>query len=118
MPGTEQKKSSEIPLGTLYAVDRDGREYSLAGRERSSLMEMLKQGGLSLEALCGGSCLCATCHVYVDPPWLDKLLPPTEQESDTLEYEAEEVQSNSRLACQIQWHHGLAGIRLTVAPEI
>ena len=107
-----------MSLGSVFAVDRDGREYQLAGRERASLMEILKQGGLSLEARCGGSCLCATCHVYIDPAWLDKLLPPTEYETDTLQYEGEEIQPNSRLTCQIQWHAGLDGIRLTVAPEI
>jgi len=105
-------------LGNVYAVDRDGREYQLAGRERASLMEILKQGGLSLEALCGGSCLCATCHVYVDPAWLDKLPPPTEYETGTLENEGEGIQPNSRLTCQIQWQEDLDGIRLTVAPEI
>ena len=104
-------------MGTLYAVDRDGKEYQLAGRERASLMEILKQGGLSLEALCGGSCMCATCHVYIDPAWLDMLLPPTEAETGTLQEEAEEIQANSRLSCQIQWHEGLDGIRLKVAPE-
>jgi len=105
-------------LSTIYAVDRDGTQYLLKGRERASLKDILKQGGLSLEALCGGSCLCATCHVYIDSAWLDKLLPPTELETGTLEDEGEQVQSNSRLSCQIQWHDGLDGIRLTVAPEI
>ena len=104
-------------MGTVYAVDRDGEEYQLAGRKRASLMEILKQGGLSLEALCGGSCLCATCHVYIDQAWLEKLLKPTENETSTLEYEGEGNQPNSRLSCQIQWHEDLDGIRLTVAPE-
>lgn len=103
--------------GTVHAIDRDGKEYQLAGRERASLMEILKQGGLSLEALCGGSCMCATCHVYIAPPWLELLLPATEAETATLAEEAEEIQSNSRLSCQIQWHAGLDGLRLTVAPE-
>jgi 2Fe-2S ferredoxin len=105
-------------MGTVYVVDRDGKEYQLAGRERASLMEILKQGGLSLEALCGGSCVCSTCHVYVDPDWLDKLSPPIENETDTLEYEGEGIKPNSRLSCQIQWHEDLDGIRLVVAPEI
>ena len=105
-------------MGTVFAVDRDGKEYQLPSRERSSLMEILKHGGLSLEAMCGGSCLCSTCHVYIDPAWLDKLFPPSESETDTLQFEGEEIQANSRLSCQIQWHEGLDGIRLTVAPEI
>lgn len=83
-----------------------------------SLMEILKQGGLSLEALCGGSCLCATCHIYVEPTWLDKLLTAAESETCTLQDEADDIQLNSRLSCQIQWHAGLDGIELTIAPEV
>ncbi len=105
-------------MGIINVTDRDGKKYQLEGRERSSLMEILRQGGLSLEALCGGSCLCATCHVYVDPGWLDKLLSPSESETFTLQDEAEEIQPNSRLSCQIQWHEGLDGIQLSIAPEI
>lgn len=105
-------------MGIVNATDRDGKQYQLEGLERTSLMEILKQGGLSLEALCGGSCLCATCHIYVDEDWLDKLLSASESEICTLQDEAEDIQPNSRLSCQIQWHDGLDGIHLTIAPEI
>lgn len=105
-------------MGIVNATDRDGKQYQLHGRERTSLMEILRQGGLSLEALCGGSCLCATCHVYVEPVWLDKLLSASESEIFTLQDEAENIQPNSRLSCQIQWHEGLDGIQLAIAPEM
>lgn len=105
-------------MGKINATDRDGKHYQLEARERTSLMEILRQGGLSLEALCGGSCLCATCHVFVEATWLDKLLPATEAEVFTLQDEAEDIQPNSRLSCQIQWHQGLDGIQLSIAPEI
>jgi len=105
-------------MGTIFATDRDGQQYELAGRDRASLKDILKQGGLALEALCGGSCLCATCHVYIEPDWLDKLLPPTENEIATLHEEGEAIRDNSRLSCQIQWHPGLDGLRLRVAPEV
>ncbi len=80
-------------------------------------MEMLRQAGLSIEALCGGSCQCATCHVFIEEPWLSMLKPQTDFELATLEGEGSEIRPNSRLSCQIKWHDELDGIVLTVAPE-
>ena len=107
-------------MGTIYATDRNGTEYTLTGRERASLMEILRHGGLSLEALCSGCCQCSTCNVYIDEVWLNKLEPAGEDETATLESEteAENIKPNSRLSCQVQWHEDLDGIRLQVAPEI
>ena len=107
-------------MGIIYATDRDGSEHELQGRERASFMEILKMAGLSLEALCSGSCQCATCHIYVDPDWIEKLPSPTEMETVTLEGEADEeiIKPNSRLGCQLQWNEEYDGIRVTVAPEI
>lgn len=104
-------------MSQIYATDRDGTRYELEARERSSLMEILKQAGLSIEALCSGSCQCATCHIFIEEPWLSKLKPRTEFEILTLEDEGSELQLNSRLACQIPWNDELDGIVLTVAPE-
>jgi 2Fe-2S ferredoxin len=101
----------------IFATDRDGTEYELEGRERTSLMEILKQAGLSIEALCGGSCQCATCHVFIEEPWLGKLKSRTDFEIATLAGEGSEVQANSRLACQVPWSDELDGMLLTVAPE-
>lgn len=106
-------------MGIINATDRDGSRHQLPGRDRASLMEILKYGGLSLEALCSGSCQCSTCHIYVDEAWLDKLKPATEAELATLESEAEDnVRANSRLACQIQWREELDGIEVTVGPQL
>lgn len=107
-------------MAQITAVDRDGTEYHLAGRERASFMEILKQGGLAVEALCGGCCQCATCHVFIDSAWMGQLPPRSEYEQATLEgmVEAESIRENSRLSCQLQWREELHGIRLTVAPEM
>ncbi len=104
-------------MSKIYATDRDGTKVELEGRENMSLMEILRLGGLSIEALCGGSCQCATCHVFIDEPWINDLKPQTDFEEAALEEEGSEVASNSRLSCQIKWHEGLDGIVLTVAPE-
>jgi len=104
-------------LAQIFATDRDGTKFGLEARERASLMEILRQAGLSIEALCSGSCQCATCHVFIEEPWLGKLKPRTDFEITALEGEGSELQPNSRLACQIRWQDDLTGIVLTVAPE-
>ncbi len=106
-------------MGTIYAIDRDGSEHELEGRDRASFMEILKTAGLSVEALCSGSCQCATCHIYVDEDWVSQLPPAHEMETITLESEAEEedIKSNSRLGCQLQWEEKYDGIKVVVAPE-
>jgi len=65
---------------------------------------------------CGGSCACATCHVYVDENWQAATGKPDEVEVSTLDM-AMEVRPNSRLCCQIQLREELNGIRVTVAPS-
>jgi 2Fe-2S ferredoxin len=104
-------------LAIIFATDRDGSRHEIKARERASLMEILRQAGLSIEALCSGSCQCATCHVFIEEPWLGKLKPQTEFELATLDGEGSEIRPNSRLSCQIKWQAELDGIVLTVAPE-
>ena len=62
-----------------------------------------------IDADCGGSCACATCHVYVDPAWLDKLKAPDSAEADMLDFVVDR-QPNSRLSCQIQVSEALDGL--------
>ena len=65
---------------------------------------------------CGGGLTCATCHVYVDPEWLDRLAPPGPSEEEMLQFTAAERRPNSRLSCQLRMADELAGIRVRV-PE-
>ncbi len=104
-------------MAIIFATDRDGSRHEIKARERASLMEILRQAGLSIEALCSGCCQCATCHVFIEEPWLSKLGPQTDFEVATLEGEGSEIRPNSRLSCQIKWQAELDGIVLTVAPE-
>ena len=53
-------------------------------------------------AECGGGCACATCHVYVDEGFLEKISPISDVEADMLECVASERKNNSRLACQVK----------------
>lgn len=62
-----------------------------------------------IEAICGGSCSCSTCHVYVDEAWVSKLPAAEDMEKEVLEY-AHEVKDNSRLSCQINVGDELDGL--------
>jgi 2Fe-2S ferredoxin len=66
-------------------------------------------------AECGGSCSCATCHVYVDEAWLAALEEPLEEETDLIEF-LEGARANSRLSCQILLTEELNGLTLRI-PE-
>jgi 2Fe-2S ferredoxin len=66
-------------------------------------------------AECGGSCACATCHVYVDPAWTARLPPPNEGERAMLEAVAK-MQSTSRLSCQLEIDEQLDGLTVLL-PE-
>jgi len=76
-----------------------------------SVMEGAVRNGIDgIVAECGGSCLCATCHVYVDEKFL-RLLPPIGEEQDAmLDSTACERLPNSRLSCQIQVTPELDGL--------
>lgn len=65
---------------------------------------------------CGGNCSCATCHGYVDPAWLEKVGPRSEEEVLMLDG-ALRVEDNSRLTCQIKLRDELDGliVRLPVS---
>ena len=103
-------------MGAIQATDRDGSRHALQGRERASIMEILRHAGLSVEALCSGCCQCATCHVYVDPAWVEATGSADHLEKDMLEC-AMDLQDNSRLSCQIEVSDELDGL-VVCMPEL
>jgi 2Fe-2S ferredoxin len=72
----------------------------------------IANGVPGIDADCGGSCACATCHVYVDPEWEAKLKPAAEAEADMLDFVLER-KPNSRLSCQIEVTAELDGLVVT-----
>jgi 2Fe-2S ferredoxin len=64
---------------------------------------------------CGGCCSCATCHVYVDDAWRERLPPASDEETMMLEG-AVDVRPESRLGCQIRLTEELDGLVLRL-PE-
>jgi len=100
----------------LYVTDQHGKRHELEGIEGWRVMEIIRDYGLPIKAECGGACACATCHVYVDPAWMNKLYPMRDEEQDALD-SAPDVQENSRLSCQILMSDDLDGLTLTLAPS-
>jgi ferredoxin, 2Fe-2S len=100
----------------LIVVNTCGEEIALEGQAGRSLMELMRDNGVDdLQALCGGSCSCATCHVWVDPAFMGKLPEMSSQENDMLDC-TEDRRENSRLSCQLKMSETLDGLRVTVAP--
>jgi 2Fe-2S ferredoxin len=99
----------------IYVTDQEGVEHELEGIEGWRVMEIIKDYGLPIKAECGGCASCATCHVYVDEAWIDKLYPMRDDELDLLDT-APDVKDNSRLSCQILMSEELDGLRITLAP--
>lgn len=98
-------------------VEPSGSKVELNVEDGWSLMHAAVTNGVDgIVAECGGSCVCATCHVYVDPARLAELPPPSEDELELLEDVKAERKPNSRLSCQIKADHSLLGLVVTI-PE-
>ena len=103
-------------MPSITVIDRDGAEHSIEAKVGWRVMEIIREAGLPIEAACGGSCACATCHVYVDQAWFDKLDAAEEEEIDMLDL-AMEPEDNSRLSCQVKFTDAMDGLKVTLAPE-
>ena len=83
-------------------IEHNGKEHEVEVPVGWSVMEgAVKNLIPGIDADCGGACACATCHVYVQEPWLDKLEPKSDMEETMLDF-AQELEPNSRLSCQIK----------------
>lgn len=102
---------------TINVTTRDGKTGIIETSTGQTLMEALRNGDTEgIDAFCGGSCACATCHVYIDKDWLGRLTEKGVDEGDLLE-DSDVVQDNSRLSCQIPLSDALNGITVTIPPE-
>ena len=106
------KRNSRIKAGSI--IDR---EYG----GRSNFRQAVKKGGIGIGSLryidgidadCGGSMACATCHVYVGENWTNKIEKIQDSEQDMLDM-AYEPKKNSRLSCQIIVTNDLDGLEVT-----
>jgi 2Fe-2S ferredoxin len=103
-------------MALLQVVNRRGDVTDVPAEDGMTVMEIIRDAGFDeLVARCGGSMACATCHVYVDPSFLDRLPAQSEDESDLLD-DSDHRRPESRLSCQIPFTPELDGLRVTIAP--
>ena len=97
-------------------IQPDGIESEVDAMPHESAMEAAVRSDIDgIVAECGGSCMCATCHVYVDPAFTDLVGGPSEMEQDMLAMTATGQRPESRLACQIIMEQAFDGLVLRVA---
>jgi 2Fe-2S ferredoxin len=110
------KDPSDAKAVHITLVDRTGRSVRIAARSGFSLMENIRDLDASVEAICGGLCACATCHVWIAPDWVRRLPPRKYEEGVMLRDSAGFDAERSRLSCQIVVTPELQGLTLEVAP--
>jgi len=97
-------------------IEHTGEKRTVEAELGATVMETaIKHGVPGIEAECGGACACATCHVYVDNAWREKVGAPTPMEEDMLDF-GYDVRENSRLSCQIRVTLEIDGLVVTT-PE-
>ena len=95
-------------------IEHSGKSHVVDVPNELSVMEGAVQNNIpGITADCGGACACATCHVYVDEKWFDKLKKKDEAEQDMLDM-AFEPNKFSRLSCQISVSDKLEGMVLKI----
>jgi|SRR5689334_9112973 2Fe-2S ferredoxin len=103
-------------MAKLTFIQKDGTRQEVEGQNGMTVMEAaVKNMVPGIDADCGGACACATCHVYVEPDWMERVGPRNEMEEDMLDF-AFDVRENSRLSCQIKITDTLDGLTVKV-PE-
>jgi 2Fe-2S ferredoxin len=91
-------------------VENNGTVHEATVPAGLTVMEGARRDDIpGIDADCGGACSCGTCHVYVDPAWIERVGPPGANEKDMLEF-AIDPKDNSRLSCQIAVNPGLDGL--------
>jgi ferredoxin, 2Fe-2S len=100
-------------MGVINVIDPSGTKHVLEAVEGWRVMEILREHGLPIAALCGGACACATCHVEVADDWRGKLHEPRADEEDMLDT-VPNAGPRSRLSCQLIYGPELDGLELVL----
>jgi len=99
----------------IQTIDRGGGAHTIALEAGMTLMEALRDAGLPIAAICGGSKSCATCHVYIENA--PDLPDPHEDEIELLKESEYFRDGTSRLSCQIRAEDLPEIVVVTLAPK-
>ena len=100
----------------INVIDQDGETHKVPALTGWRVMEIIRDNDLPIRAECGGAGACATCHVYIDRQWTEKLLLPDSEEEYMLDSVDGFDPQRSRLSCQILMRDELDGMVVTLAP--
>ena len=104
-------------MAKIVYVEPSGEKYEVDVPEGHTLMDGARTGNVpGISADCGGACACATCHVYVDGEWVEKLPPAQDLEEDMLDFAPDLRPGVSRLTCQITVTDEMDGLQVEL-PE-
>ena len=95
-------------MGRMFVTDRAGEEHEIEIEPGTNVMDPLRELDSGVEALCGGMCSCATCHVFIEPKFFSKLGAVEDDELELLEETESFRADQSRLSCQVQFIDELA----------
>ena len=99
-------------------TDSQGNSKTVEAQEGSTVMETALRNSIpGIDAECGGACACATCHVYVDPAWTERLPKPQSDEMELLKELSDYQEATSRLSCQVDFTDALNGLKITIAQD-
>ena len=105
-----------MKMPKITYINHSGKSKTINVENGLSIMEGAIQNNIpGIDADCGGSMACATCHVYVEEKWLNKIPKAEDAEIDMIDM-AYEPKKNSRLSCQIIISDELEGLKVTT-PE-
>ena len=97
-------------MAKITYIEHSGTSHTVEVKKGLSVMEGAAQNNIpGIDADCGGSMACATCHVYVKEEWFDKINIKSEGEDDMLD-QAYEPNKQSRLSCQISVTDDIDGL--------
>ncbi len=100
-------------MSKITYIDNEGNSKTIEVENGLSVMEGAIQNNIpGIDADCGGSMACATCHVYVEEKWLNKIPKAEDAEVDMIDM-AFEPKKNSRLSCQLIVSDVLDGLTVT-----
>jgi 2Fe-2S ferredoxin len=103
-------------MAKINFIDHSGETRTIDAEVGATVMEVAIRNSIpGIEAECGGACACATCHVYVEESWREKVGAPTPMEEDMLDF-GYDIKPNSRLSCQIKVTDALDGL-VVITPE-
>jgi 2Fe-2S ferredoxin len=108
LPDAETRQESTMPRITF--ISHFGDRVEIRADTNQSLMQAAVHNGVQgIDGDCGGNCACATCHVYIEAPWADRLPPLASMENELLSA-TDDRRETSRLACQIELTADLDGL--------